>query len=76
MSEAIKPLPAPERQINLTEEETNLLHTLTGGELPDGVSPVVLFIGEGHSGFGLYLSYEEYPDEGSTFIAAMERKAA
>lgn len=56
-------------QINLREEQAKLLgEFLTASDEPP---EVVLSIGNGHSGHGLYVWEAEYPEEGATFIAAM-----
>jgi len=53
-------------QINLTTAEVIALRDwIADDEVP---APVVLSVGNGHSGFGLYVWTEDYPEEGAVFI--------
>lgn len=37
-----------------------------------GINEIVLFVGDGHSGHGLYVSLAEYPEEGAEFLGSLE----
>lgn len=54
-----------EYQILIDEENLEIFKNMSE-------HPFSLFIGKGHSGFGLYISSTEYPEEGSCFIADLE----
>jgi hypothetical protein len=56
-------------QINLTSDQADTLRDCISDVDP---APLVLNVGNGHSGFGLYAWEEEYPEEGATLIAPME----
>jgi hypothetical protein len=55
-------------QLNLTADEAETLRDMIGDDEPQAI---VLFIGEGHSGHGLYASSEDYPEEGSVRVTSL-----
>jgi hypothetical protein len=58
-------------QINLTNKESAVLRQLLGDDGGDDGNdwpPLVLSIGDGYAGYGLYGWQEEYPEDGALLI--------
>ena len=72
--------PAPVRQepvaldVTLEGEEAQALYDLLGDDRED-LSPLRLLVGDGHSGYGLYVALAEYQDEGAELIASINPPA-
>jgi hypothetical protein len=67
-------LPPAELDIYLDEEESTLLRD-TIGDAADGGAPIRLHISLGHSGYGLYVSQSDYPEEGSILLTQLNGPA-
>ena len=59
--------------VTLDQPACELLHAMLSPALPDDdeVSAVRLLIGQGHSGYGLYVASSEYPEEGAEMLAGL-----
>jgi len=56
--------------VTLEGDEARALYDLFGDDRED-LSPVRLLVGDGHSGYGLYVALAEYQDEGAELIASI-----
>ena len=57
-------------KIMLTEAAGIVLRDWLGDdESPEEIN---LYVGDGHSGHGLYVSLRDYPEEGSEFLGTVE----
>jgi hypothetical protein len=76
----INPQPAPVQEpvaldVALDGEEAQTLFDQLGDDRED-LSPVRLIVGDGHSGYGLYVAQADYQDEGAVLITSITPPAA
>jgi len=64
--------PSGEWSCSLTEQEGAALSNAIGDE---EAAEITIFIGDGHSGYGLYVCLTEYPDHGATLITRVAGRA-
>jgi hypothetical protein len=62
-----------ERDFTLTEEQAAFLRDSIGADDPASIR---LQIGDGHAGFGLYVSHTDYPEEGSSLVCPLRASTA
>ena len=71
---AAAPTLATDFDITLTEEESDSLRQTIGDD--EDAAPIRLTRGDGHSGYGLYVSHADYPEEGASLLKAIPQPAA
>lgn len=64
----------PTFDVVLDEDAADLLRQTIGDD--EDASPVRLMVGAGHSGYGLYVSSADYPEEGAVLLREMPAPAA
>ena len=72
LAEQAQPV-AWQMDVTLDQPACELLYAMVSPALPDddNFSEVRLLIGQGHSGYGLYVASAEYPEEGSELLASL-----
>jgi hypothetical protein len=74
IKQALAAQPAPVQpvalDVTIDGDEAKALYDLMGDDRED-LSPVRLLVGDGHSGYGLYVALAEYQDEGAELIASI-----
>jgi hypothetical protein len=58
-------------EVVLTDEETSFLRAFMGEDEGEAPSPIRLQIGDGHDGYGVYVSLVDYPEEGSSLLTTL-----
>lgn len=64
----------PPFDVTLTEEESDLVRQTIGDDEEAG--PIRMLVGQGHSGYGLYLARADYEPEGAILLKPMDQPSS
>jgi len=73
-----EPVNAAGFDVTIDDEPAKMLRAFLTSPLEgdDDPTPIRLLLGDGHSGYGLYLAAAEYPEEGAQLLAKISRAQA
>jgi hypothetical protein len=54
--------------VTIEDEALKILDDMVSPSVDDECNPIRLLVGEGHSGYGVYIASADYPDEGANFL--------
>ena len=52
----------------IEDEALKILDDMVSPSVDDECNPILLLVGEGHSGYGIYIASADYPNEGANFL--------